>query len=63
MLRLLFDQDFNHNIVRGLFLRSPSLDGVAARHAGLAEAPDAELLDWAAHECSSLGGSRSDEVE
>jgi predicted nuclease of predicted toxin-antitoxin system len=50
MLRLLFDQDFNHNIVRGLFLRFPNLDGVAARHAGLAEAPDAELLDWAAHQ-------------
>ncbi len=50
MLRLLFDQDFNHNILRGLLLRLPNLDGVTALQAGLAEAPDSELLDWAAHQ-------------
>ena len=50
MLRLLFDQDFNHNILRGLFLRLPNLDAVTALQAGLDEAPDPELLDWAAHQ-------------
>jgi len=39
MLRLLFDQDFNHNIFRDLFLRLPNLDGVTALQAGLNEAP------------------------
>jgi predicted nuclease of predicted toxin-antitoxin system len=48
MLRLLFDQDFNHNILRGLFLRLPNLDGVTALQEGLNEAPDPELLAWAA---------------
>jgi hypothetical protein len=46
MLRLLFDQDFNHDILRGLFLRLPDVDGVTALQAGLDEAPDSELLDW-----------------
>ena len=50
MLRLLFDQDFNHNILRGLFLRLTNLDAVTALQAGLDEAPDPELLDWAAHQ-------------
>lgn len=49
MLRLLFDQDFNHNILRGLLLRLPNLDGVTALQAGLDEAPDPELF--------RLGGS------
>ncbi len=48
MLRLLFDQDFNHNILRGLFLRLPNLDGATSLQAGLNEASDPELLDWAA---------------
>jgi hypothetical protein len=46
MLRLLFDQDFNHKILRGLFLRLPILDGVTAKDAGLSEASDPELLAW-----------------
>ncbi len=50
MRRLLFDQDFNHNILRGFFLRLPNLDGVTALEAALNEAPDPELLDWAAHQ-------------
>lgn len=50
MLRLLFDQDFNHNILRGLFLRLPNLDGVTALQAGLNEAPDPKVLDWAARQ-------------
>ena len=50
MLRLLFDQDFNHDILRGLFLRLPDIDGVTAQQAGLDEAPDSELLDWAAQQ-------------
>lgn len=50
MLRLLFDQDFNHDILRGLLLRLPDVDGITALRAGLDEAPDSELLDWAAQQ-------------
>lgn len=48
MLRLLFDQDFNHDILRGLLLRLPDVDAVTALQSGLDEAADPELLDWAA---------------
>ena len=48
MLRLLFDQDFNHDILRGLTLRLPELDAMTAREANLDRATDVELLLWAA---------------
>lgn len=35
---------------RGLLLHLPNLDGVTAQQAGLDEAPDPELLDWAARQ-------------
>lgn len=41
MLRLLFDQNFNHDILRGLFLRLPDVDAVTALQAGLDEAANA----------------------
>lgn len=50
MLRLLFDEDFNHDILRGLLLRLPDLDGVTALAAGLDEASDPELLDLTAQQ-------------
>ena len=66
MLRLLFDQNFNHDILRGLLLRLPDVDVVTALQAGLDEAPDPELLDWAAqqrrtvvtHDVNTTAGSR-----
>jgi hypothetical protein len=48
MLRLLIDQDLDHVILRGLLLRIPSLDFLTAHQAGLGEAPDSDLLVWAA---------------
>ena len=48
MLRLLTDENFDHNIVRGLKLRLPQLDIVAVRQVGLAGLPDPTLLKWAA---------------
>jgi hypothetical protein len=50
MLRLLIDQDFNHHVLRGLTARIPGLDAVTARQAGLSNAPDPDLLAWAASE-------------
>ena len=47
MLKLLIDQDFDHDILRGLLQRIPNLDAVTALEAGLSNAPDSELLAWA----------------
>src|SRR5262249_57236505 len=48
MLRLLIDQNFDHDILQGLYRRIPNLDAVTAFDEGLSEAPDPELLAWAA---------------
>lgn len=50
MLRLLIDQDFDQDILRGLLLRVPNLDAVTAYEVGLSAAPDPEALKWAANE-------------
>lgn len=50
MLKFLTDQNFNHNIVRGLLRRNPALDIVSAPEAGLSRMKDPQLLEWAAHE-------------
>lgn len=48
--RLLADHDFNQIILRGLIRRLPNLEVVTAHEAGLSQAPDEELLSWAAQE-------------
>src|SRR5262245_65832287 len=48
MLRLLIDQNFDHDILQGLYRRIPNLDAVTTFDEGLSEAPDPELLAWAA---------------
>lgn len=48
MLRLLFDQNLNQNILRGLISRIPSVDVVTAAEVGLSAASDTEILAWAA---------------
>lgn len=48
MLRLLIDQDFDQDILRGLLRRVPHLDAVTAYEVGKSEATDPELLAWAA---------------
>lgn len=48
MLRLLADENFNGEIVRGLLLRQPGLDIVRVQDIGLAGAEDPEILGWAA---------------
>ncbi|MBI4518164.1 MAG: DUF5615 family PIN-like protein [Deltaproteobacteria bacterium] len=47
-VRYLFDEDFNGRIVRGLHRRAPRLDAQTVQTAGLAQAPDADVLQWAA---------------
>ncbi|HEV8483517.1 MAG TPA: DUF5615 family PIN-like protein [Blastocatellia bacterium] len=49
MVRFFADQNFDGDIVRGLLRRIPDLDIVTAHQAGLSEAPDLDLLEWAAN--------------
>jgi hypothetical protein len=48
MIRLLSDENFNGDIVRGLFRRHPQLDLVRVQDVGLMQTPDTDILDWAA---------------
>jgi len=48
MLRLLADENFNGDIVRGLLLRDANLDIVRVQDDGLRGADDPEILAWAA---------------
>ena len=48
MLRLLADENFNGEIVRGLLLRRPELDIVRVQDIGLAGLDDRDILGWAA---------------
>ncbi|MBA3784270.1 MAG: DUF5615 family PIN-like protein [Acidobacteria bacterium] len=47
MLKLVIDQDFDHDILRGVLRRLPELDFVTALEAGLSETEDQQLLLWA----------------
>ena len=48
MLRLLADENFNGDIVRGLLLRLGDIDLVRVQDVGLAGADDPDVLAWAA---------------
>jgi predicted nuclease of predicted toxin-antitoxin system len=48
MLRLLSDENFNGDIVRGLFIREPDIDLLRVQDVGLQEVDDPEILSWAA---------------
>jgi predicted nuclease of predicted toxin-antitoxin system len=49
MLNLLGDENFNGDIVRGLFLRQPNLDLLRVQDVGLREVDDPSILNWAAN--------------
>ena len=48
MLRLVSDENFNGDIVRGLLLRRPDLDLSRVQDVGLEAADDLTVLAWAA---------------
>ncbi len=50
MLFFAADENFNHDIVRGLLRRRPDLNIVLAQEAGLSGADDPTILEWAARE-------------
>lgn len=49
MLRLVADEDFNNDILRGLLRRQEALDLVRVQDVGLRQADDDTVLAWAAH--------------
>jgi hypothetical protein len=48
MLRLLADANFNGDIVRGLLRIQPTFEIIRVQDVGLADAPDPDILAWAA---------------
>lgn len=48
MLCLVSDENFNGDIVRGLFRRHAKLDLVRVQDVGLRQTPDPDILEWAA---------------
>jgi hypothetical protein len=50
MLRLAADENFNNDVVRGLWRRKPELDIVRIQDVGLSGADDPTVLEWAARE-------------
>jgi predicted nuclease of predicted toxin-antitoxin system len=71
MIRLFIDQDLDHDILRGLERRIPNLDAITAYEAGLSEAADPELLEWAAeagrivvtHDRKTMPSHATDRIE
>ena len=47
-VRYLFDADLNGRIVRGVRWRTSALDTITVHEAGLSDASDPEVLEWAA---------------
>jgi len=54
MIRLLTDENFNYDILRGLVRRVPHLDFVSVHDVGLTSQPDPVLLKWAASKQRSI---------
>jgi predicted nuclease of predicted toxin-antitoxin system len=50
MLRLLADENFDHDLVRGVMRRRAGLDLTRAQSVGLSETDDPGILAWAARE-------------
>jgi hypothetical protein len=48
VIRLLSDENFNNNIVRGVRLRLPDIDLVRVQDVGLSGVDDPTVLEWAA---------------
>ena len=50
MIGLAFDENFNHDVLRGLLRRNPRLDLIRIQEAGLTRAEDLVVLEWAAQQ-------------
>ncbi len=49
-MRLLTDENFNGDLLRGLMRKLPNLDLVRAQDVGLMNTDDPDILEWAANE-------------
>lgn len=49
-MKLLVDEDFDNDILRGVLCRAPHLDIVRVQDVGLSGAKDPVVLEWAAKE-------------
>lgn len=49
-MRLLFDENFNNDILRGVLLRNPNLDILRVQDVGLSNKDDREILECAAQQ-------------
>lgn len=54
MLRMLADENFNHDVIRGVRRRNPSVDIISVQDAGLSGADDPTVLEWAAQHGRAL---------
>jgi len=50
MIGLALDENFNHDILRGMVRRNPRLDFVRVQDAGLSGQDDEAVLEWAAQQ-------------
>jgi predicted nuclease of predicted toxin-antitoxin system len=50
MIRLLVDENFDYDLVRGALRRRPELDLIRVQSVGLTQTDDPEILAWAARE-------------
>mgnify|MGYP001254179214 CR=1 FL=1 len=50
MLKLVSDENFDGDILRGLYRRRPDLDVVRVQDVGLSATSDPDILEWAAIE-------------
>lgn len=50
MLRLLADENFNNQIVRGVLRQRPEIDIVRVQDVGLSKTDDRVILEWAAQQ-------------
>jgi predicted nuclease of predicted toxin-antitoxin system len=54
MIGLAFDENFNHDILRGMLRRNAGLDAVRLQDAGLSGQDDPTVLEWAAQQSRVL---------
>jgi hypothetical protein len=61
MLRLLLDENFHHDILRGLRRQLPEADLLTVQEAGLRGLSDPELLTWASGAAAHSGHTRPED--
>jgi predicted nuclease of predicted toxin-antitoxin system len=50
MIKLVTDENFNNDILRGVLRQNPDIDIVRIQDVGLSGVNDQNILEWSAHE-------------